>query len=44
VSHGEEEGDVGSNTDGEMKVGKLGEARLAGVGDDEFGSLCECFF
>ena len=43
VSHGEEEGDVGPNADGEMKVGKLGKTGLAGVGDDESGSFGERF-
>lgn len=44
VSHGKEEGDIGADADGEVKVGKLGEAGSAGVGDDEFGSFSEGFF
>jgi hypothetical protein len=44
VSHREEEGDIGPNADGEVKVGELGEAGSAGVGDDEFGSFGEGFF
>ena len=44
VSHREEEGHIGADADGEVKVGKLGEAGSAGVGDDEFGSFGEGLF
>jgi len=44
VSHGEEEGDIGSNADGKVKMCELGKTRLARIGDNEFSSFCEGFF
>ena len=44
VGHGEEEGDIGADADGEVKMRKFGEASSAGVGDDEFCAFSKGFF
>ena len=44
VGHGEEEGDIGADADGEVKMRKFGEASSAGVGDDEFCAFGKGFF
>lgn len=44
VSHGEKEGDIGSDADGEVKMREFCETGFARVSDDEFGSFGERFF
>ena len=44
VGHREEEGDIRSDADGEVKMREFCEAGFAGVGDDEFGTFGEGFF